>query len=149
MAGEVFSVDYDGLEVGSEIPAEVMGILPGVDAIQASFVLLSATCNPCRELATALEGHHFDSMVIKLLTGREELADGLAPLLPSEFQVLRDPEASQVAAGFQIQSAPFAMTVAEGTVKQKAYLRSKDDLLDLVNGAYDHSLRTLTKFEGE
>lgn len=133
-AGERFNVDADGPEVGSDIPSEVREIVPGIETSVTNFVLLSSNCNPCRELATKLDGHDFDAPVITLLAGREELADGLASLLPPGFQVLRDPAASQVAAAFQIQSTPFAVAVAAGKVRNKAYLHSLDDLLALVNG---------------
>ena len=133
-AGESFSVDADGPEVGSDIPSEVRKILPGIETRVANFVLLSSNCNPCRELATKLDGHYFDTPVITLLAGRKELADGLASLLPTDFQILRDPAASQLAAAFQIQSTPFAVTVAAGKARNKAYLHSLDDLLALVNG---------------
>ncbi|MAU00709.1 MAG: hypothetical protein CL608_26490 [Anaerolineaceae bacterium] len=133
-AGESFNVDTDGPEVGSDIPSEVRKILPGIETSVVNFILLSSNCNPCRELATKLDGHSFDAPVITLLAGRKELADGLASLLPSGFQVLRDPAASQVAAAFQIQSTPFAVAVAAGKVRSKAYLHSLDDLLALANG---------------
>lgn len=132
-AGESFNVDEDGPEVGSDIPPEVREILPGIETRVANFVLLSSNCNPCRELATKLDGHYFGTPVITLLAGRKELADGLASLLPPDFQILRDPAASQLAAAFQIQSTPFAVAVDAGKVRSKAYLHSLDDLLSLVN----------------
>jgi hypothetical protein len=134
MAGEAFSVDQDGPEIGSKIPSEVVEIAPDIETMPAHFVLLSATCNPCRELAANLNGYPFDARVIVLLAGRKELADGLASLLPPGFQVIRDPEASQVAAAFHIQSTPFVVAVANGEVIQKTYLHSKDDLIALVDG---------------
>jgi len=134
MAGETFSVDKDGPEIGSKIPTEVIEIVPDIEMMQANFVLLSSTCNPCRELVANLDGHRFNAKIIVLLAGRKELADGLASMLPSDLEVLRDPEASQIAAAFNIQSTPFAVAVSNGEVAQKAYLYSKDDLIVLVDG---------------
>jgi hypothetical protein len=127
--GERFSVDQDGPEIDSDLPAEVVEIVPDAESLDASFMLLSATCNPCRDLAANLAGHPFHAKIIVLLAGRKELADGLVPMLPSDFQIIRDPEASQVAAAFHIQSTPFAVAIANGKVIQKAYLHSKDDLI--------------------
>ena len=137
--GERFSVDHDGPEIGSKLPSEVVEIVPGIESLEANFMLLSATCNPCRELVANLDGHPFSATIIVLLAGRKELADGLVSMLPLDFRIIRDPEASQVAAAFQIQSTPFAVAVANGKVIQKAYLHSKDDLIALVNGQKRHN----------
>ena len=133
MNGERFSVDQDGPEIGSDLPVEVIKIVPDAESLDASFMLLSASCNPCRDLAANLGGHPFHAKIIVLLAGRQELADGLVSMLPSDFQIVRDPEATQVAAAFHIQSTPFGVAIANSKVIQKAYLHSKDDLIALVN----------------
>jgi hypothetical protein len=133
MDGERFSLDKDGPEIGSNLPAEVIKIVPEVESLDANFMLLSASCNPCRDLAANLGEYTFPAKIIVLLAGREELAEGLVSMLPSDFQIVRDPEATQVAAAFHIESTPFGVGITNGKVIQKAYLHSKDDLFALVN----------------
>lgn len=134
MKGETFSVDHDGPKVGSDLPAEVIAIDSETAAMDADFLLLSATCNPCRELAATLDRHYLNGNIIVLLTGRKELADGLVSMLPPDYRIIRDPEASKMAAALHIQSTPFAVSISRGKVNQKAYIHSKSDLLSLVTG---------------
>jgi hypothetical protein len=78
LAESGFSLDKDGPEVGSPVPNNVVATLPQIAAEPTTILLVSATCTPCRTLAEDLQKYHFYSPVITLLTGRQELADGLA-----------------------------------------------------------------------
>lgn len=121
-AGNSFSFVDDGPEVGSSVPPEVIVTLPELTQGRSYLLLLSATCTPCRELATALRGQHFEPRVVALVPGQAELADGIAALLPSETGIVRDPDASSFAKALQIKSAPFALIIEDGTVIRKGYM---------------------------
>jgi hypothetical protein len=133
-AGPSFSVDEDGPEVNSPVPAEVIATLPQVNSERATILFISATCTPCRTLVADLQKYRFDSQVTALVAGRQELADGLIKMLSPSVNVVRDPAASQVAEAFNIHSTPFALMVEEETVKMKTYVRSADHFLALVAG---------------
>jgi hypothetical protein len=134
MAGPGFSVDKDGPEVGSSVPDSVMNTLPQITAESTTILLVSATCTPCRTLIEDLQEYHFDSPVITLLAGRQELADGLARMLSANTVIVRDPQATQIAEAFNIYSTPFALRVEAAQVKLKTYVRTTDHFLALVDG---------------
>lgn len=127
-----FSVADDGPEIESEAPEVITSAFPQLLERQPVYLLfVSATCGPCRDLAAELNGHRDWPDVIALVTGREELAEGLVELLPSEFQIVRDPEANKFAKSLQIQSTPFAIEFTGGTVNKKAYLYNASDFVTL------------------
>lgn len=134
LAGPGFSVDNDGPEIGSPIPDKVKTALPLKNTQPTTILLISATCTPCRTLAEDLQKYRFDSPVITLLTGRQELADGLAEMLAANTDIVRDPEATQIAEAFNIHSTPFALRVEADQVKLKTYVRTADHFLALVDG---------------
>jgi len=128
-----FSVDNDGPEVNSPVPAEVIATLPQVNSERTTILFVSATCTPCRTLVADLQKYRFDSQVTALVAGRQELADGLIKMLSPSVHVVRDPAASQVAEAFNIHSTPFALLVENGTVKAKSYVRTAEHFLVLVD----------------
>lgn len=134
MIGPGFSVDKDGPEVGSAIPDIVTTALPQMAAEPTTIMLISAICTPCRTLAEDLRKYRFDSPVVTLLTGRQELADSLAETLSANTHIVRDPQATQIAEAFNIHSTPFALRVEAGKVKLKSYVRTADHFLTLVDG---------------
>ena len=134
LAGSGFSVDKDGPEVDSPVPAVVKTSLPLINVEPITILLLSATCTPCRSLAEDLQKYRFDSPVITLLTGRQELVDGLAAMLSTNTHIVSDPQAAQIAEAFNIHSTPFALRIEAGKVKVKTYVRGADHFLALVDG---------------
>lgn len=133
-AGSLFSVADDGLDVGNEVPEEILSRIPQLRSDLAYVLVISATCMPCRELATELSTIPYEApRTVALLAGREELAQGLEELLPQHIEVIRDPDATELAKdGFQLQSTPFAFQVERGTITGKAYLRSATHLVELI-----------------
>ncbi len=132
LAGEDILPDNDGPEVGGEIPDEVALALPQLNGERNYVLLLSASCTPCREMAVELGRHSFEPTITALVPGSEKLADNLQALLPSGIQVVRDPEATELAGALEVESTPFALEVEGGTVTKKAYLYSPSDLVSLV-----------------
>lgn len=126
------SLTNDGLEIGSEVPAEVLLAVPEMKTPLSYLLVLSATCTPCREVAVDLEGAHFDLPAVALVAGPEEQADGVAALLPEGTRVVRDPEATSLAKTLHIESAPFAVQIESSTVTGKAYLHSAGHLEELM-----------------
>ncbi len=122
LVSEPFSLDDGGPEMGSRIPDGVLSVLPELDGRRAHLLLFSASCEPCRELAEELSGRRIDSTVVALIPGRQEVAEGIADLLPSGIRTVLDPEAVELSEHLEIQSTPFALRVEDGNVSKKAHL---------------------------
>jgi len=120
MATQTMSLDDDGPEIGSSLPEDVAEMMPEGDPVY--LLLISAGCDPCRELVAELHGHRFEQKAVALLPGREEQAGELAALLPPGIKVVLDPEATQLAESLDLESTPFALEVESGTVNRKAHL---------------------------
>lgn len=122
LAGEAFSLDDSGPEIGSRVPDEVVSLLPELNEGRTDLLLLSATCESCRGVAEDLGGYRIDSTVVALIPGRREVAQGIADLLPPGIRAVLDPEAVEMSGHLDIQSAPFAICVEDGNVSKKAHL---------------------------
>jgi hypothetical protein len=127
-----FSVLTDGPEVGRPIPDLLGATLAESGLAKAHVVLLSANCVPCRELVVGLKTRRLPNNIVALVTGRETVAGSFVELMPKVMRVVRDPLAQQLALALQIKSTPFAVSVAEGAVTRKRYLRSAADFVALV-----------------
>jgi hypothetical protein len=119
-AAQTISLDDDGPEVGSGLPEDVAELMP--DNEPAYLVLISAGCDPCRELVAELDGRRFEQSIVALVPGREEQAGELAALLPSDMRVVLDPEATQLAESLDLESTPFVLEIEGGMVTRKAHL---------------------------
>ena len=134
MATQAISLDDDGPEVGSALPEDVAEVVP--DGERAYLLLISASCEPCRELVVELDGHQFEQSVVALVPGRQEQASELAALLPPGMRVVVDPEATQLAESLDLESTPFAIEVEGGTVTSKVHLfGGASALLEFVESA--------------
>src|SRR5215207_3770698 len=122
VAGQALSLDNDGPEVGSKVPDEVASVLPNPEEGRAYLLLVSATCAPCRQLVADIGERHFEQAIVALVPGSEQVAGGLASLLPSGIQAVLDPDASRLAEAHKIHSTPFALETANGTVTRISYL---------------------------
>jgi len=120
MTSQAISLDDDGPEIGSSLPEDVASLMPDEDL--AYLLLISAGCDPCRELVAELDGRRFGRPGVVLVPGREEQAAELAALLPPDLRVVLDPEATDLAWSLELESTPFALEVEGGTVKRKAHL---------------------------
>ena len=134
VASQALSLDNDGPQVGSKVPDELVSALPSLLEDERAYVLLlSATCDPCRELVSEIGERHFEQTIVALVPGREEMAGELASLLPSGMQTVTDPEATRLAEVLRISSTPFALELEKGTVTRKAYLYGgAPDLVEFV-----------------
>ena len=120
MATQAMSLDDDGPEIGSSLPEDVAEVMP--EGERAYLLLISAGCDPCRELVAELDGHRFEQKVVALVPGRQEQAGELAALLPPGIRVVLDPEATQLTESLDLESTPFALEVESGTVSRKVHL---------------------------
>jgi hypothetical protein len=120
MATQAMSLDDDGPEIGSSLPEDVAEVMP--EGERAYLLLISADCDPCRELVAELDGHRFEQKVVALVPGRQEQAAELAALLPPGVRVVLDPEATQLADSLDLESTPFALEVESGTVSRKVHV---------------------------
>jgi|GEM_PF-6655988 len=120
-------MDDDGLDLASPVPASVLETL-GVNGSARTVVFLSATCAPCRELASTLGEADFSESTVVLIAGGPGLAEGVADLLPRTVESLLDPAATNIAQALEIESTPFGMRFVDGAVHSKAYLQSPGDV---------------------
>jgi hypothetical protein len=120
MATQAMSLDDDGPEIGSSLPEDVAEVMP--EGERAYLLLISAGCDPCRELVAELDGHHFEQKVVALVPGRQEQAGELAALLPPGMRVVLDPVATQLTESLDLESTPFVLEVRSGTVTRKVHL---------------------------
>jgi hypothetical protein len=133
VAGQALSLDNDGPKVGSKVPEEIASALPDLEGEHAYLLLLSATCNPCRELIADISERHFQQTIVALVPGHEESVDELASLFPPGMRIVLDPEATRLAEAIMINSTPFAIEVKSGTVTRKAYLfDGAPDLIEFI-----------------
>jgi hypothetical protein len=120
MATQAISLDDDGPAIGSSLPEDVAEVMPEDEA--AYLLLISAGCDPCRELVVELDGHGFEQSIVALVPGRQEQSRELAALLPPSIRVVFDPEATELAESLDLESTPFALEVDRGTVTRKVHL---------------------------
>lgn len=125
--------DEAGPEVGSAVPSEA-GALIGRDGQPTVLLLLSATCDSCRSLASRLGEREVDVNTVALVAGRQPLASGIGELLPSGIDTRFDPEASQIAQRLGLEMVPFGVRIDAGIVSMKAYLHTPDDVGRLKRG---------------
>lgn len=137
IASQTISLDDDGPEVGSDVPEDVASVLPDHEE-PAYLLLISAGCDPCRELVADLGGRHFEQDIVALVPGREEQASELAVLLPSGMQVVLDPKATMLAESLELEATPFALEIGGRTVTRKTHLHGgASALLEFVEGGSD------------
>jgi hypothetical protein len=120
MATQAMSLDDDGPDIGSSLPEDVAEVMP--ERERAYLLLISAGCEPCRELVAELDGHRFEQKMVALVPGNQEQAAELVALLPPGIRVVLDPEATQLAESLDLESTPFALEVKNGTVVSKVHV---------------------------
>jgi hypothetical protein len=129
MAGPPRSEDA-GIAVGMPIP-EAASRVVDENGKGKIVLLMSATCGPCVEVASELTDTGFDRPVTLLMPGAEKNAERLIGMIPASFDVIRDPEAKELAERLGISMTPFALGVKDGWVVGKSYVNTADDLLRL------------------
>jgi hypothetical protein len=117
---QAMSLDDDGPEIGSSLPEDVAEVMP--EGERAYLLLISASCDPCRELVAELDGHRFEQKIVALVPGRQEQAAELAALLPPDIKVVLDPQAIDLAESLDLESTPFVLEVESATVIRKVHL---------------------------
>jgi len=126
-AAPYVAADADGLDIGSPVPSSLNEQV-ALDGEPRTLLFLSATCAPCREIASALSSKGVGDGVLAVIAGDPESAGAVSTLLPSSVETVVDPEATQVARALQVTSVPFGLRVEHGIVSAKAYLHAPEDL---------------------
>lgn len=124
------ALDEDGPDVGTRVPEALLHAIPGESSIR-DLIFLSATCSPCRSLASELAASALGAPTTALITGREEVARAVAELLPEEVEKVLDPLATDVATALDVSSMPFGIRVSGDVIEAKAYLHASGDLARL------------------
>lgn len=122
--------DDAGIAVGMPIP-EAAARVADNNGMGKIVLLMSATCGPCAEVASQLANAGFERPVTLLMPGGEEAAKPLVAVLPDSFDIVRDPQASELAERLGIALTPFALAVKDGWVVGKSYVNTADDLFRL------------------
>ena len=130
--GGVSPLTFDGPEVNSPIPQEVIAILPEVRWERRVLLVASSSCMPCRELMADLSQRTVPDNFIILLAGGEQTANAMAELFPATTRVVRDPQAGQVADLLRVHSTPFAVELTMGRITGKRYIRDLGDILAML-----------------
>lgn len=121
-------VDNDGLDVGASLPAAAMAAHPALST--ATYLLVvSAACAPCRQIIEQVRAARVKdtSVMTALITGRANVADGVASLLPPGVGRVLDPRATAIMTSLDIHSVPFILQLDHGVVRRKAFLRGGDE----------------------
>lgn len=142
-----FDVHADGPAVGSPVPDSLRTAswYPGGDFV---VMILSATCGPCREVVDELcRSGGPDLPMYSFVAGRSEMAEPFVEQLTAGVagHTHGEPEASDVAQAFGVQSSPFALLVSEDVVAGKRYVRAASDVLELASADDDNDLRVKPK----
>jgi hypothetical protein len=121
------AAESHGPPLGSKIPHTASELL-GLNGAPRAVIFLSATCMPCRDFAESIAAEDIDGNITILISGRVELAEGVAALLPAECEPLLDPISSEIANDFGVDMVPFGLLLADGAVRNKTYLKSREEL---------------------
>jgi hypothetical protein len=124
-------LDEDGPDLGFRVPEGLFHAIQGADSVR-DLIFLSATCSPCRSLASELSSSAVTAPTLALITGREEVASAVADLLPEKIERVLDPLAAEITAALDVSSMPFGIRVSNGVVEAKAYLHAAGDFARLV-----------------
>lgn len=141
-SGVVYRME-DGPAIGSQVPDGVVEALPGVLTGVTHLLLISATCTPCRQLAEELRDKTLpkNGTTTALVPGRTELANGIVNLLPSDTEIVRDPDATEIAHALQLQRVPAALTLERGIVVAKSPpITSASELLRFLEHSAEGSI---------
>lgn len=116
----------DGIDVGVEIPAPAMELLPELESRFGYVVFLAGDCQPCREFA--LEASRSDELVklretlhiTAAVSGAGIQAEEVAKMLPSWISVARNDDAELLTKTFEVETTPAVYEVDRGTVTGRA-----------------------------
>lgn len=137
--GTRFDFDADGPAVGSELPGEVGELLARheVDPLAEAVVLFASTsCGSCLERAEEFSRTPAaaGAGLVVLAAGRDpqRAAELRQVLAPATAVFVTDPDAHEIVRRLEVNSTPFAVRIAAGTVTGKAYVRVGDDIAELL-----------------
>lgn len=108
------------LSIGTPLPEAVTAPFPVLRSELAYLVFLSSTCGACPDFARDLSLLPPAEHVLIFVAGVGEAGDRLADLVPSQFDVIRDPVASAVAEGMRVRGTPIALQVEKGILTGRA-----------------------------
>lgn len=139
-ASRPFSVDLDGPELESEMPAALAAAIGNAATSGPVLVtFMSASCGPCLETARGLAA--LDAIppeALFLVTARPgEGSEVLELLRATGRPIITDPAARELALQANIHSTPFSFYSVRGRVIKKTYLRSVGDFVGLAESGQE------------
>lgn len=138
MSTQAVSLNADGPEIGTRLPDRAVSLLYEVQSGLNYVLLLSANCDPCRQIAPSLSSVQTEGGLIAVIPGPEDLTEALASLLPANYRTIRDPAATQIAEVLGITRTPSVFEIEDGILTGKAWIFSHNDFQRLVD-AREHS----------
>lgn len=148
-SGNSSVVPREGPDVGTELPASVLDRIPALHDGLSYLLLVSPTCTACHEIASRLDAVRVTGRVVALVPGGEELAGPFAKLLPRHYEVVRDPDAVDIANELDLDRTPFALEIDDGIVSGRAHLFRASDLQRLIDTRVSSNAAEIAKLAKE
>lgn len=132
-----FDFSQDGPELGTELSPTWLASLDLERG--GTLVVMSATCESCRQVVDGLHGLGRVPHLVALLSGAGEIADSMAARLSTVdgVTVVRERTAERFAEEFGIKSVPFALTVQGGRIQSKGFVYNASVFVGAVRGELD------------
>jgi hypothetical protein len=121
----------DGPAIGNAVGPGVVRAHPPLRHGLHYLLFVSGACGACHELVPALAELGRNAPVV-VLAGQDELADHLAAVVPSEVSLVRDPEATTIGRGLNINATPLVIEVDDGVVSGRALANTPGDIARLI-----------------
>lgn len=147
--GQITQLPANGPDAGTVLSAEVIERHPEFEQGLVYILLASPTCVPCREVVPDLSSVDVPGRVFALLPGSRQLVDDFIPLVPSTYDVIRDPLATETANLLSMERTPSVLEVEDGVVTGKAYLFEASDLARLIDARAESDARSFVTFAKE
>jgi hypothetical protein len=117
----------DGLEVGSELPAEIAELIEQVPERPSFVLVLASVCNPCRELAPQLAGLETSAPMTVLITGNDRrMVHEILELVPPAVHAVNGDAADKAVRALRIATTPFVFEFRADRLAAKAAVRGFD-----------------------
>lgn len=149
MPGQTTQLPSNGPDAGTVLSAAVLERHPEFAQGLVYVLLASPTCVPCREVVPQLATVDVPGRVFALLPGSRQLIDDFMPLVPSNYDVIRDPLATETANLLTMEQTPSVLEIEEGVVTGKAYLFEATDLARLIDARAESDARDFVTFAKE
>jgi hypothetical protein len=124
-------VEGDGLAIGQRVPAGVRSLVSELTELRY-LLFVEPGCAACRELIAQYADAGIDAPLTVVMQGGGVRANGIVSLLPSDTELIRDPEAAELFEQMDVGFTPAVLQIERGFVTGKGVLRGLHDLVSLI-----------------